>query len=341
MNIRDVIKFRLRRGLGILNLEEKIEELNRQLKESRASFASPEPSLLGQLPNHLAETDRLISELNRLTGKFFIALEYPPSRDYRPRWGYTHPPHQGIIDLFSKNIDEYCEVLRKLVSLKPYLCEINRDFDPNHPGEPGWVGGPINAIDSALLYYFISELKPKTYLEIGSGVTTLFAARAKRDRQIATRIISIDPEPRAAVDAVCDKVIREGLENTDLSIFSTLEPGDIVFMDGSHRSFMNSDVTVFMLDVLPKLKPGIVVHFHDIVLPYDYPEMFSDWYWSEQYILAAYLLAAGDKVKILMPSRFMSDSPEIETILEPILQDWQGSRDVWLSGGSLWFTHTR
>ena len=83
-------------------------------------------------------------------------------------------------------------------------------------------------------------------------------------------------------------------------------------MDGSHISLMNSDVTVFMLDVVPKLKPGVIVHIHDIHLPHDYPDMFVKWYWNEQYIVAAYLLGAADRIKILMPSRYageMSSSP--------------------------------
>ncbi|AUS99235.1 hypothetical protein CLI64_01845 [Nostoc sp. CENA543] len=320
MKIKNWIKTRLRRALNLPELEEQIQQIS-------------------TLTKSLVESQNSDYKINEYSGKFLMELDYPPSRDYRPRWGYTHPLHQGLIDIFSKNYHEHCEIFHSLVKLQPFLLKINPQFSHEHPGEPGWVGGPINAIDTALLYYFVSELKPRTYLEIGSGVTTLFAARAKRDHNLATRIVSIDPEPRAAVDAVCDEVIRAGLETTDLSVFFNLEPGDIVFMDGSHRSFMNSDVTVFMLDVLPKLKPGVVIHFHDIVLPYDYPEMFSDWYWNEQYILAAYLLGAGDKVKILMPSRFMSDSSEFKQAIEPILQNWQGSPDVWLSGGSLWFTH--
>ncbi|BCL35887.1 class I SAM-dependent methyltransferase [Nostoc sp. MS1] len=321
MGIRNWIKKRLRRALNLPELEQQIQnisELTKSLAEKQNSHHTGH--------NH---------------EKFIVELDYPPSRDYRPRWGNTHPPHQGLIDFFNKNYHEYCQTFHKLVGLQSFLLKINSKFSHEHTGEPGWIGGPINAIDTALLYYFVYELKPKTYLEIGSGVTTLFAARAKRDHNLTTRIVSIDPEPRADVDAVCDEVIRAGLETTDLSVFYNLEPGDIVFMDGSHRSFMNSDVTVFMLDVLPKLKPGVVIHFHDIVLPYDYPDMFSDWYWNEQYILAAYLLAAGDKVKILMPSRFMSDSADFKQAIEPILQQWRDSPDGWLSGGSLWFTHVK
>ncbi len=86
----------------------------------------------------------------------------------------------------------------------------------------------------------------------------------------------------------------EGLETCDLARFDQLQPGDILFLDCSHRVFMNSDVTVFMIDVLPRLRPGVPVHVHDIVLPWDYPDMFTNWYWSEAYILAAYLIGARE-----------------------------------------------
>ena len=320
MKIKKYLKRRIRQLLGLIELEEAVMSVKQSLDK-------------------LPEIEKPITQRDLYYGKYVIALEYPPSRDYQPRWGNTHPPHQGLIDLFNKYREDYCKLFHKLEEITPSLLKIKQEFSHDKPGEPGWVGGPINAIDTALLYLFMTEYQPKTYLEIGSGVTTLFAARAKRDRKLATRIVSIDPEPRAAVDSVCDEVIRYGLETADLSVFFDLEPGDIVFMDGSHRSFMNSDVTVFMLDVLPYLKPGVIIHFHDIVLPYDYPESFSSWYWNEQYILAAYLLAAKEKVKILMPSRFMSYTPELKQAISPMLKKWSGSHEVWLNGGSLWFTH--
>lgn len=334
MKIIDSIKFRLKRGLGILTLTDTTVDLTQKLANLIDQIAN-----LNTYVEALYDNDRLLAHLQATTGKFYIPLEYPPSRDYQPRWGYTHPPHQGLINLMKDNSDDYLIIINKLVSLKPFLGKINQYFDHAIPTEAGWIGGAIDALDSALLYYFVTELKPKTYVEIGSGVTTLFAARAKRDHKIDTQIISIDPNPRAEIDAVCDKVIRTGLEINDLSIFSTLESGDIVFMDGSHRSFMNSDVTVFMLDILPKLKPGVVIHFHDVLLPFDYPDNFKTWYWNEQYILASYLLGAGDKVKILMPSCFISHNPQFKEAIQPILEDWQATPEPWLSGGSLWFTH--
>jgi hypothetical protein len=321
MNFKNLLKTKLRSFFGVQQIQEQIIEI-------RHALLNLDPNL------SLSKQD-----INR-DNKFTIQIEYPPSRDLRPRWGNTHPPHQGLINLFHKNWDKYLHTLSKVAELKPFFDRIDQNFSYDRPGEPGWMGGAINAIDTALLYYFVAQSKPKIYLEIGSGITTLFAARAKRDHGLNTQIISIDPEPRAEVDAVCDRVIRAGLETTDLSIFDQLEAGDIVFMDGSHRSFMNSDVTVFMLDVLPNLKPGVIVHIHDIHLPFDYPDMFIDWYWNEQYIVAAYLLAARDRIEILMPSRFVSYTDELKQTFQPILQNWDASSDVWLCGGSIWFTHS-
>lgn len=268
-----------------------------------------------------------------------LSLEYPPSYDYRPRWGYSRPAHEGLSQLFERDRDVQQEYLQQMLALKPYFDRISFQFDHNKPGEPGWMGGPINAVDTATLYTFMVKHRPRTYLEIGSGITTLFAARVKRDHQLSTRIISIDPNPRAAVDAQCDEVLRQPFEMSDLAAFERLQPGDIVFMDGSHRTFMNSDVTVFMLDVLPKLAPGIIVHFHDIVLPLDYSPSFADWYWSEQYILGAYLLGAAERVRILMPTGHFFAKEESRRALVPILADWKGPLDVWHYGGSMWFTH--
>jgi hypothetical protein len=287
----------------------------------------------GQLRERLTE-DAAADRAGRV-----LRLHYPPSYDLRPRWGGSRPTHQGLTELFARSDAAYDNFFRELAALLPWLEKIRRQFAADGTGEPGWNGGPINPIDTAALYTFVAKSRPKTYLEIGSGVTTLFAARAKRDHGLRTRIVSIDPNPRTEVDARCDEVLRAPLELCDLGVFDRLEPGDIVFMDGSHISLMNSDVTVFMLDVLPRLKPGVVVHFHDIHLPYDYPEMFVSWYWNEQYILASYLLGAGDRVRLLLPTRYAAERPAAAEILRPVIDAGLAERGGWLSGGSLWFTH--
>jgi Methyltransferase domain len=182
--------------------------------------------------------------------------------------------------------------------------------------------------------------RPKLYLEIGSGISTAFARRAVQDLGLSTRIVSIDPEPRAAIDAMCDEVVRDGLETCDITLFDRLQPGDILFLDGSHRAFMNSDVTVFMIDILPRLKPGVLVHVHDIALPWDYPDMFVDWYWSEAYMLAAYLIGARNRVRPVFPTAWVCRDPHFnDWFAQPPLVDLGSANDGWRGGGSMWFTH--
>jgi methyltransferase family protein len=89
-------------------------------------------------------------------------------------------------------------------------------------------------------------------------------------------------------------------------VLDELDAGDVLFFDGSHRLFQNSDVTVFFLEVLPKLRPGVLVHIHDIFLPDDYPASWTQRLYSEQYILAAMLLCERRPFKTVLPSHFVS-----------------------------------
>jgi hypothetical protein len=186
-----------------------------------------------------------------------------------------------------------------------------------------------------MLYAMMAKYKPSTYVEIGSGNSTKVAFRAKRDHQLSSRIISIDPSPRAEIDSLADQIIRKPFEEIDLSIFSKLKAGDIVFVDNSHRIFPNSDATVFFLDVLPSLPAGVIVHTHDIYLPYDYPQFMCDRFYSEQYGLAAFLLANPDRYHTIMPNYFVSEDEELKQILLP-LWEHKAMPVVERHGGSYW-----
>lgn len=271
--------------------------------------------------------------------RYALPMEYPPSRDLRPRWGYTHPLIGPLAEWMGRHDEDYRAVLRGMRDAAPILRRINLDFDHARLPEPGWRGTPYAPFDAAVLHAMIGRHRPRLYLEIGSGSTTAVARRAARDHGLATRIVSIDPEPRAAIDALCDEVIRAGLETCDLAVFDRLQPGDVLFLDGSHRVFMNSDVTVFMLDVLPRLAPGVVVHVHDIHLPWDYPDMFTPWYWSEAYILAAWIMAAPDRVRPLMPTAWVCRAPQFaDWFAAGPLVDLGAENEGWRGGGALWFT---
>ena len=269
--------------------------------------------------------------------RFALPIDYTPSRDFQPRYGYTHPPIRALETWFERHSSGYAEFVAYLRSLD--ISHIAMAPETRSSSKPSWTGGPICAFDSLALYGMIRKLAPRCYLEIGSGMTTCFARQAVVDGGMTTRIVSVDPEPRSEIDSICDEVIRDGLETCDLGIFEKLEANDIVFFDGSHRSFMNSDVTVFFIDVLPRLKPGVIVHIHDIHLPWDYPEWAKNWYWNEQYLLAVYLIGHMNSISVLLPTAFVCRSHVLEQCMRSPFADLGSANDSWRGGGSMWFTH--
>lgn len=271
--------------------------------------------------------------------RYLLPIDYLPSRSFKPRWGYSHPREPILDQWFRSNLAAYDEFLEYMKTSIPWMEEIPLRFDEANLPQPAWADVPYAAFDSVALYSMVRKYKPKRYLEIGSGITTCFAHKAVKDHGLETRILSIDPDPRTKIDLICDAVIRDGLETCNLSIFDELEPSDILFFDGSHRSFMNSDVTVFMIDVLPRIKPGVIIHVHDINLPFDYPDSFKTWYWNEQYMLAVYLMANRHRIDPLFPTTFVCQEESLNKHFRSPMLDLGVFNDAWRGGGAMWFTH--
>jgi hypothetical protein len=169
------------------------------------------------------------------------------------------------------------------------------------PLAPFWRNDWIPGLDAISLYAFVADLKPHTYWEVGSGNSTRFVRRAISDYGLSTRIVSIDPRPRAEIDQLCDEVHRRELENLDLTILDKIQAGDVVFIDNSHMALQNTDVTVFFMEVLGRLPPGTIYGLHDIPLPYDYPDEWAFRWYNETYIFAAYLFGGADGDEIILP----------------------------------------
>jgi len=273
-----------------------------------------------------------------VNSKYLIPIEYPPSFDFKSRWGYSAPPLVHFEKWYDGDIEKYQHELRSLASYHEEFSRIPDDADPSN-WEPGWFGGAINAIDGAMIYHFVASRKPRRFVEIGSGMSTRFARRAVRDHALETKIVCIDPAPRMNVSPVCDEHHAIGLEQCSLEMFSNLKAGDIVFFDGSHRVFTNSDVTVFLLEIVPSLPPGVIVHVHDIVWPLDYPPSFLKWFWNEQYMLGAYLIGARQRIDMLMPTFFIHLRESLISALPPKPFSDAKPAGFWQMGGSVWFTH--
>ncbi|NLW90439.1 MAG: class I SAM-dependent methyltransferase [Syntrophomonadaceae bacterium] len=237
--------------------------------------------------------------------------------DSRPRYGYGSPPHKRLNELLGKRREVFRFWLGKFLDCYDLFENIAPVLDEGNL-RPAWHNNWISGFDLISLCGLINHNRPRNYIEIGSGNTTKFARETIQHYMIRTRITSIDPQPRATIDRLCDTVIRERLEDVDLQIFQELYAGDIVFMDGSHHTLMNSDASVFFLDILPNLPPGVFVGIHDIFWPDDYPPDWSSRYYSEQYLLAAYLLAEGSSLEVVLANNYIAQDRELSSVLNPL-----------------------
>lgn len=264
---------------------------------------------------------RLARIAGRAAGLTYVGLDYPPAAADVPRYGWGRPPHGRLAERLGRDATSHRSELEAILTYREDLLRIPRTTDD--PSEPSWIQEPVwlLGLDTASLYAMVRRRGPRQYVEVGSGTSTKVVARARRDGGLATRITSIDPHPRAEVDRLCDAVVRRPFESADLGVFSTLQEDDVVFFDGSHRAFMNSDATVFFLDVVPALPPGVVVGVHDILLPWDYPPEWGDRYYSEQYLLAVALLAGDAQIRPLLPCHHVSTTPELAGVLAPLWDD--------------------
>lgn len=244
-----------------------------------------------------------------------ITLNYPPSADPSPRWGYGKPEQARITAYLARFEESYCAQLDRVVAYTDDLLKVARR--PEGPGEPYWLSAYLPGLDAALLYATVRDLNPARYVEVGSGISTTFVARARADGNLRTRITSIDPNPRAEIDALCDDVVRRPFELTD-GVFDGLAEGDVVFIDNSHRVFTNSDAVAFLLDELPELPPGIRVGIHDILLPSDYLPDWSTYWFSEQYLLAAYLIAEAPFIQPVLAGGYVTTRPELLALTDPL-----------------------
>jgi len=160
------------------------------------------------------------------------------------------------------------------------------------PPAPRWRQSWFPRLDAAAAYGLVRREAPARIVEVGSGHSTRFLARAVRDGGLDCRITAIDPAPRASLEGLAVSLRRETLAAAGGEVFASLRAGDMLFIDSSHILMPGSDVDQLFGRVLPQLPPGVWVHIHDIFLPDDYPAAW-DWrgYNEQQGVLA--LLQGG------------------------------------------------
>jgi len=286
----------------------------RRLRDSRDALIAERDALLMRIAAASHE-DREAAEarIARAEGRL-ILTEYPYHPHSRPI--EVAAGGRRLTARLSAEEDRYAATLRGIARHVDSLLRIPR-VEENSRG-PFWANDWFPPFDGACLYGLIAELSPRRYIEVGSGMSTRFARQAISDMALQTRIVSIDPHPHTDIDALCDEVVRSRMEDAPREFWEGIGPEDLLFVDNSHRSFPNSDVTVFFAEVLPGLRPGTIWGLHDILLPLDYPEEWRDRFYNEQYLLLAYLLGGADGDEIVLPALWASFEPRLHGILAPL-----------------------
>jgi hypothetical protein len=265
----------------------------------------------------------------------------PAAHVYRDRYSpapldWGNMPSGNVYEkIISRDRDSYFEYVRNCSQFMKKFSAISV-AKPDNATEPFWNNEFFSSFDSVVLYSLIAQRKPAAYMEVGSGNSTKFVRRAISDHGLDTKITSVDPYPRAEIDALCNEVLRVRAETLPVEKFAALNAGDVLFIDNSHRSFQNSDVTFFFTKILPNLKPGVIYGIHDIFLPHDYPAEWAMRFYNEQYLLMMYLLGGAGGDEILFPVAYMSNRKEVE---KAMLGE-HGAQAPWgdkaLQGGAFW-----
>ena len=182
----------------------------------------------------------------------------------------AQPPYPAIEQLFERHAGAFAEMLdtvdRRAVEIEGLKSLTGHSWFP--------------ALDAAVAYALVRERKPQRIVEVGSGHSTRILARAECG---VGEILAIDPMPRADIVGLPGvRVVPSTLQAAPPDAFDGLQAGDILFIDSSHILMPGSDVDILLNRVLPRLPAGVLVHIHDIFLPFDYPTVWGWRNYNEQ-----------------------------------------------------------
>jgi hypothetical protein len=188
-----------------------------------------------------------------------------------------------------------------------YLAEFRPPRDPPGDEEGYHYDNPFyGPADAAVLYGMVRRHRPRRVLEIGAGFSTLvLAAAAARNAADGAPVEHrvVDPHPSPVLGRLGSRISVRAQEATDVPLreFASLGAGDVLFVDTTHTVRIAGDVVYLLLEAIPALAPGVIVHVHDVFRPYEYPRVLYDTFglaWQEHYLLQA-LLAFNDRFEVL------------------------------------------
>jgi Methyltransferase domain len=228
-------------------------------------------------------TNQLLSAVGVREKGFYTPYDYLDAVDWDTAdYGQLRPKFTAAEDRFRR-------YLAGIDANTPFFAAIGAD----DASAPSWTSRFLSRLDAAAIYTAVTAFRPPRIVEIGCGNSTLFMARAVRDHGLPTRITCIDPAPRVPIGDLPVRFEQRLLSPADLPLFADLTAGDLVFVDSSHILQQGFDVDIILNRVLPVLAPGVLVHFHDIFLPYAYPPHWQALRFNEQCALMPWIICGA------------------------------------------------
>ncbi len=213
------------------------------------------------------------------------------------------------------------------------LDELLRE-PPAEPHRFHMGNGMFDGMDALVCWCMIRHFRPRRIIEVGSGFSTRLLAEAAGRNGCETSLVAVDPYADGIVAEGFPGLVgleRRPVQHLEASFFESLQADDVLFIDSSHVSRIGGDVNFLFLDVLPRLRAGVLVHVHDIFLPAEYPRewvMEKGRFWNEQYLLQAFL-TFNHAWEVLVANAFLGRHHR-----EELKAAFPGS--PWLGGGSFW-----
>jgi hypothetical protein len=255
------------------------------------------------------------------------AVQFIISKNRHPIWvppGHFYSPLPNIDesrarkDAIYKNAQEFLALDMSENQQLEKLAQFEKIYDqfPYITGDKQTryklVNDTFTPADAFALFAMISTTRPNRFIEVGSGMSSAVTLDTIEKLQLKTELTFIEPYPDVLKDSVRKEdferfnLMQQDLQKVDTALFEKLEENDILFIDSTHVSRFGSDVNYIFFNILPRLKPGVIVHFHDINFHFEYP---FDWIeegrgWTEAYILRAFLMY-NDHFKIEYFNSFM------------------------------------
>lgn len=222
-------------------------------------------------------------------GGFFV--QYPYAAHLQP----VTTPYPEVEDICARS--EFPQLLDEMQRQLPAIHQFGEA-----PADPVLGRGMFPALDGMATYAAVRRFRPNRVLEIGSGDSTHFLAKAVADNGVGS-VTCIDPQPRRELSRLNVNFKRRLMTPEDAEFAALLEPNDILFIDSSHIMLPGMDVDIQFNRIFPRLKKGVIVHVHDIFLPDDYPPHWRYRNYSEQNALIGWIISGY--FDILWPGRYV------------------------------------